>query len=285
MPNLPPPPEFGARGDDPPLFSPATLVHRAYFAAPAVAPESDARAILGLTTSYQAALDTVGQDPGLRQQIDILRRDYVPDVPPRSPQPASSWVDMFRGQRGAWVAVGWGLAILLTSGVAAIALVVVVLVRRRGKDPKNDSASPQEIRRVQVSQFWEREAHIEQLSPGTSSVRTSRIRIGVTEEQSHELSLNLGLPAINSVGPELTRKLGDTTRLELGREVETSIQLSNNRTGYYRRVAVWHLVEDVQVEALTANYSGLAWAPRASVCYRGSERAATSFADIAKADL
>ncbi|MFE5284011.1 hypothetical protein ACFRAQ_03435 [Nocardia sp. NPDC056611] len=184
-------------------------------------------------------------------------------------------------------AVAWICAIVLTFGLAVIALAAYVLVvsSRQGSKQRQAPGSPREIRRVQVSQFWERDAQIEQLSPGTSSVRTSRIRMGVTEEQSRELTVNMCLPRIPSLGPELTRKLGSATSLEHSREVETTIQLSNDRTGYYRRMAIWHLVDDVRIEALTAGSSGLEWAPRTAVRYSASERVATSYVDIAKADL
>jgi hypothetical protein len=264
------------------------LVHRDFFVAPAAAEESDARVILGLTASNQTALDLVGQDPALRQQIDMLRRDYSLEVPADDRESSPSWVDMFRGKQGAVRAVAWVCAIVLTCGVALIALAIHVLdvSHRRGNwgnKHHEASHSPGEIRRVQVTQFWEREAHIEQLAPGTSSVRTSRIRMGVTEEQSRELTVNLCLPQVSS--PELTRKLGSATRLEQSREVETTIQLSNNRTGYYRRIAIWHLIDDVRIEALAVVHNGLGWVPRTAVRYSSSDRVATSYVDVAKADL
>lgn len=272
------------------MYSAMALVHRDFFVAPAAAAESDARVILSHTASSQAALDLVGQDPGLRQQIDMLRRDNSLEVPAGDCESSRSWLDMFRGKRGAVLAVVWVCAIVLTWGLALIGLAVHVLsVSHRqgnwGNKHHNASNSPWEIRRVQVTQFWEREAHIEQLAPGTSSVRTSRIQMGVTEEQSRELTVNLCLPLIPTLGPELTRKLGSATRLEQSREVETTIQLSNDRTGYYRRIAIWHLVDVVRIEALAARYSGLGWAPRTAVRYNDSERVATSYVDIAKADL
>ncbi|MFG3615560.1 hypothetical protein [Nocardia sp. NPDC047654] len=272
------------------MRSPVALVHRDFFVSPAAAAESDARVILGLPASCQAALDLAGQDPGLRRQIDMLRRDYSLEVPAGDRESSGSWDDMFRGKQGAVRAVAWVCAIVLTCGVALIALAVHVLdVSHRqgnwGNKHHKASDSPREIRRVQVSQFWEREAHIEQLAPGTSSVRTSRIRMGVTEEQSRELTVNLCLPQISSLGPELTRKLGSATRLEQSREVETTIQLSNNRTGYYRRIAVWHLIDDVRIEALAVVHNGLGWAPRTAVRYSSSDRVATSYVDVAKADL
>ncbi|MER7450875.1 hypothetical protein [Nocardia beijingensis] len=271
------------------MHSPVALVHRDFFVAPAAAEESDARVILGLTARYQAALDQVGQDPGLRQQIDNLRRDYSLAAPAGDRASSQSWVDMFRGKQGVVRAVAWVCAIVLTCGVALIALVIHVLDVSHHQSTWGDkhkaSDSPWEIRRVQVSQFWEREAHIEQLAPGTSSTRSSRIQMGVTEEQSRELTVNLCLPHISSLGPELTHKLGTATKLEQSREVERTIQLSNNRTGYYRRIAIWHLINDVRIEALTVIHNGLGWAPRTTVRYSGSEQVATSYVDIAKADL
>ncbi|MFQ6397673.1 hypothetical protein ACLMAJ_30045 [Nocardia sp. KC 131] len=266
------------------MRSPVALVHRDFFLAPAASEESDARRILGLTASYQAALAPVGQDPGLRRQIDMLRRDCSLEVPAGDRESSRSWVDI-RSQRGAMHAVAWICAIVLTYGLALIVLAVLVVSRRQSNQQHKASDSPQEIRRVQVSQFWEREAHIEQLSPGTSSARTSRILMGVTQEQSRELTVNLCLPPIPSVGPELTRKLGSATSLEQSREVETTIQLSNDRTGYYRRIAIWHVVDYVRIEALAAGNSGLGWAPRTAMRYSGSEQVATSYVDIAKADL
>jgi hypothetical protein len=171
------------------------------------------------------------------------------------------------------------VATLLTSGIALIVVAVVVVVR--GMRSGGDAAGAHvELRRIRVLQHWEREPNIEQLAPGTTSTSTIRIRVGLSVEQVSELSATLGLPEQRSVTPALSAKLGRTERIEQSREVERSVQSSNNRTGYDRRVALWHLVDTITIDALAPAGDRLTWIPRGSTTLTTSTAIATTAVDI-----
>ena len=67
-------------------------------------------------------------------------------------------------------------------------------------------------------------------------------------------------------------------------EVEKSIQLSNDRTGYYRKVALWRLADVVSVDAFVRE-NELGWIERSKLEFFSSPSVATSFVDIARNDI
>lgn len=84
--------------------------------------------------------------------------------------------------------------------------------------------------------------------------------------------------------PQLAIRLANTRLTEESREIEKTIQLSNDRTGFYRRIALWRLVDAVCIEALIFRHE-LQWMQRSTLEYYSSSSIATSFVDIAKADI
>lgn len=125
-----------------------------------------------------------------------------------------------------------------------------------------------------MTRYWEREAHIEQLAPGTSLTNTTRFRLGITKAQTRDLRANLGIDL-----PELAVRVANSRITEESRETEKTIELSNDRTGFYRRIALWRLVDAVRVEALIFS-GGLQWVSRSALEYHSSSSIATSFVDI-----
>jgi hypothetical protein len=103
---------------------------------------------------------------------------------------------------------------------------------------------------------------------------TTRFRLGITKTQTRDLRANLGIDL-----PELAVRIANSRITEESRETEKTIQLSNDRTGYYRRIALWRLVDAVCVEALIF-HDGLHWVRRSTVEYYSSSSIATSFVDI-----
>jgi hypothetical protein len=194
---------------------------------------------------------------------------------------------VFTGRDGKLVAtIAWLTSLFYGLGLIIFGAIALKRARRASAAGlvQSNPIGVVEIRRLRATQYWEREKHIEQLAPGTTSTSTTRFRLGITEEQTRDLRLNLGTAAMRNALPELALRLAKTRLTEESREIEQSIQLSNDRTGFYRRVALWRLVDAVCIEALTFR-DGLQWMERSTLKYYSSSSIATSFVDIARADI
>jgi hypothetical protein len=280
------PPAFGPHGEDPPLRSDDRLIQQRFFTAPATSPSSDLRAIVGSLDTRPGALAAVGPDPHLVELLDATRAGLpATRTPAPSRSTSTEMRGIFFGQHGwPFSALCW-LLVIATYGVALLVAWAVAYGRvRRAWPAEPASGEALEVRRVQVAQHWAREAHIEQLAPGTSTTRTTKFRVGITEQQTRDLSANLSMSTIRPEWPDLSARITSSRHTEESREIETTLQLSNDRTGFYRRIALWHPVDTVRIETLLLD-SGLRWTECASATYFPSPAVATSFVDIAQADL
>lgn len=251
------------------MRSESTLIKQHLFVAPAMSSESDVSAILELVDAHYDKRPVTDQDPELVAQ----------------PDPTSFWVQLrsiYTGHDG-WLmtTVAWLLSLYAGLGLLIFGPVALVRARRASatQDARTKPDGPREIRRLRVTRYWERETHIEQLAPGTSVTSTTRFRLGITEAQTRDLSLNLGVTKVGITLPELAVRLANTRLTEESREIEKTVQLSNDRTGFYRRIALWRLVDAVSVEALVFP-GGLQWTRRSTLKYYSSSSIATSFVDI-----
>jgi hypothetical protein len=265
------------------------LIKQHFFVAPAMSSESDVRAILDLVDSYPDALSAVNWEPGLIGQLDAARagRSHLVPAGMDATSIRSQLWTIFTGRDGWLIAtVAWLLSLFYGLGLIIFGAVAFFRARRASAEQRAqvDPGGALEVRRLRVTQYWEREAHVEQLAPGTSSISTTRFRLGITEAQTRDLSLNLGMAAVRTALPELAVRLANTRLTEESREIEKTIQLSNDRTGFYRRIALWRLVDAVSIEALMFR-DGLQWMQRSTLKYYSSSSIATTFVDIARADI
>jgi hypothetical protein len=266
------------------LRSESTLIEQHFFMAPAMSAESDVRTILELVDSRPDVLPTAAREPGLIAQLDAARaRKSSPVlVETNSMSFRCQMRNIYTGHDGRWTAVfAWLLSLFYGFGLIVFGAVALIRVRRASAahQVQADASETHEVRRLRVTQHWEREAHIEQLAPGTSLTNTTRFRLGITEAQTRDLTLNLGMNTVGVALPELAVRLANTRLTEESREIEKTIQLSNDRTGFYRRIALWRRVDAVHIDALVVP-DGLRWLRRSMVEYYSSSSVATSFVDI-----
>jgi hypothetical protein len=275
VPDLQPPPEFGSRGADPPFRSESTLIKQHFFTAPATSTESGVLAILA--GSYPDVLAAVDEDPDVVAQLDAVRASLSSQVPENPASFDFQLRRIYTGGDGRLAAVlAWVFSLYF--GLGLFVTVPVALVRARRASAEEPPLAKQkealEIRRLRVTRYWEREAHIEQLAPGTSLTNTTRFRLGITKAQTRDLRANLGVDL-----PELGVRVANSHITEESRETEKTITLSNDRTGFYRRIALWRLVDAVCVETLIFS-DELKWVRRSALEYHSSSSIATSFVDI-----
>jgi hypothetical protein len=100
--------------------------------------------------------------------------------------------------------------------------------------------------------FWQREDPVTQLPPGSSSEVSLSLRVGVSEERAREIGMSLGRkgdPARAAIEFQVSGKR--TARLSLAAEkgVLRKHHLSNTATNKYRRLAIWHLIQQITVIA------------------------------------
>jgi hypothetical protein len=266
------------------LHSESTLIEQHFFMAAAMSAESDVRAIVDLIDSHPDVLPAAYREPGLIAQLDAARTSRAHSVPTEM-NPTSVWHQLRRfytGQDGWLIAVvAWLLTLYAGAGLVIFGPVAFVRARRASaaQHAQTEPNGALEVRRLRVTRYWEREAHIEQLAPGTSLTSTTRFRLGITEAQTRDLTLNLGMTKVGVIFPELAVRLANIHLTEESREVEKTIQLSNDRTGFYRRIALWRLVDAVCVDALIIP-DGPQWIRRSTLKYHSSSSVATSFVDI-----
>jgi hypothetical protein len=84
--------------------------------------------------------------------------------------------------------------------------------------------------------------------------------------------------------PDLSARITNSRHTEESREIEETIHLSNDRIGFYRRIALWHPVDTIRIETLLLG-AGLQWIEQACTTYCSSPVVATSFVDVAQADI
>jgi hypothetical protein len=108
-----------------------------------------------------------------------------------------------------------------------------------------------DARRIIWRQCWERDDPIVQLVPGASTTYSTRLTSGISNEVLQEFSSSIGIGAKISV-VDLTATLSNrlSRKMTMSTEIETtsSLQLSNPREGFLRRIAVWHPVNMISVD-------------------------------------
>lgn len=177
---------------------------------------------------------------------------------------------------GAWLST-------LYLGVGLLITVPLAYSRASTRVAATEAAFGVEVRRLIVSQCWARESQIEQLAPGTSLTTTTRFTLGVTEEQTRDISLNLGRRAVDFALPELAAQVSQTRRTEKVQQIEKSILLSNDRTGFHRRFALWRLVNVASIDALVLR-DRLRWDQRSRLEFNSSPSIAISSFDVTTVD-
>lgn len=110
-------------------------------------------------------------------------------------------------------------------------------------------------KRLVYRQYWKRDDPVIQLVPGETQTYSVQLKSGLTDQVLREFSSSLGLGAkISAVelSAQLSGRLNRTVTVSTELQTTRTKQLTNNRDGYYRRVAVWHVVHSISLYDLNA---------------------------------
>jgi hypothetical protein len=147
-------------------------------------------------------------------------------------------------------------------------------------------------RRIVYRQCWERQDPVTQLVPGETTVKTVQLTTGVTDEALREFSSSVGLGASASVvdlSAHLTTTLSSKISLSVEVQTTSTLQLSNSREGFLRRVAVWYLVHLVSVDRVAYGSEPdlpvpdeiFVWQPLTEIEFADMSALQTTYFDIA----
>jgi hypothetical protein len=106
------------------------------------------------------------------------------------------------------------------------------------------------------SQLWERDDPVTQLPPGASTEVSVALKLGLTEERAQEVTESLGLrvglgkSALTSLSRDLSEKSNYKVSLTAEKQVTKRQTLTSAKDGYYRRVAIWYVVNGLAVMAI-----------------------------------
>jgi len=289
-------PKFGPMGADPPLRSEPVIICRAFFGVPLDRPSPQATEAIRLLVS--------GQDEVYRrfpEAVQWMREGshalqlYKAEI--QNPRKKAVMV-----AAGVGASVGLLAAAAATGGLAlvpAIATAGAAVGLRRGSAASAlhsrfvSKLSSVEFRRVVYSQQWVRNDEPPmQISPGNTQKDTIRQKVGVSRTKSKELSLALGLSNIGrtGLGTQISGRIGTTLTIDEEREVTKEVQVTNDRSGYYRRMAFWYVRHELAVDALIASSAGvsnpaaeaqgLQWIPRDSISFVSPYAGHTTSTDV-----
>jgi hypothetical protein len=93
-----------------------------------------------------------------------------------------------------------------------------------------------------------------QISPGNTQKYTIRQMVGV-RTKTKELALALGFGHIGRTGlaPQISSRIETSVTFDEEHEVTQEVAETNDRSGYYRRVAFWYVQHELAVDALIAS--------------------------------
>jgi len=104
------------------------------------------------------------------------------------------------------------------------------------------------------SQLWERDDPVTQLPPGASTEVSVALKLGLTEERAQEVTVSLGIKvgksALTSLSKDLSTKSNYKVSLTAEKQVTKRQTLTNTRDGFYRRVAIWYVVNRLAAMAI-----------------------------------
>ena len=243
------PPEFGSKGQPPPLTSKMSLAREAFFL--------NAR-------KYKEAVGAVSTLAYLDEPSDEMK-------------PAHDWLWSKKGSDSLRYAEKPAARERRPSSLRARSTPVFSL-RIIRKDSFSDTDFPidvnkyfsqrfmevygdVEIRRIRHYRYWKRKDPVAQLIPGSTTRVKVSTTLGLSSSAATELSSSLGiqggLPNVVGLSGQITRRLGETFNLELQYQEEQELTLTNDKPGYNRLVAIWHPVQRLDVDVLRVKTSGL----------------------------
>lgn len=150
------------------------------------------------------------------------------------------------------------LPVLLPAAPAAAGL---VYMRARRKS-RQTSSSPDrnvarsrsmELRRVRYARRWVRDEALPHVPAGASYAEAFTLRVGASESATKDLSMLLGASGkfgLATINRQLTERLGRTITVIRQTESTKTLTLTNDRSGFDRIFAIWHLHYELEIDVL-----------------------------------
>ena len=214
---LGPVPEFGPKGESPPLRTKPVIVSWALLAFGPLQTETS-----GTLLTEQELLEGLRTEEDERSErwLESLRQE------PRSgtaPQPDINELWLWAAKRPSDINELW--------------------------DAKR--IDYHETKRVVYRQYWQRDDPVIQLVPGETQIYSVQLNSGLSDQVLREFSSSLGLGVKVSaveLSAQLSGRLSRTVTITTSLQTTTTKQLTNTRDGYMRRVAVWHVVHSISLD-------------------------------------
>jgi len=238
-------PKFGPAGAEPPLTSAPVIISQAFFGVRLDEPSVQAAGAIRILSAPGAEVRSRFPEPVEWMNITNW----------------ANWVQLYRAGTGA-LGAGWlELAFITGSNSRGLRLAMDGLIggRTRGAWPFMRLASKLcnvEFRRVVYSQRWVRNDKIIQMSPGETLKRSTSRTVGISSTKSKELSRSLGFSRTGRAGvlqAQISERIETTVTIHEEHQDTQECGLTNDRTGYYRRVACWYVQHEFAVDALIAS--------------------------------
>lgn len=267
-------PEFGGDGTDPPIRSQSTTVSQEFFTRTVDRGPTHVDPLRLIMRVVEPAPEFEEAREWIRQNLSSRDRPSHGELPTTA---------LALGL-GAGVVGGVAGTVLACAGgpigfvVGAAAYGAQIMRRERmerklifGGEPAGKRIL--ELRRFRYSKRWLRDEPVSQLAPGTKVTKASKVTLGLSSAATRGLATSMGLVGIGTahLNAQLSGHLSQTVTLGEQREVTETLSLENYQSGHYRRVAVWHVEDEIRVEALDATGDRLFWKTRAIATFTSSK--------------
>jgi len=293
------PPEFGSDGEDPPVRSPSVLVAEDFCFVAVPGP--------GAEKKYAAQVLRDGSRSGLSSEFigvkDWLERTISPMIRPSDAKTLAlrhsdaKALAALGGVAGVVLAGPIGAAIFAGAGAGIGALIarrdLEGGVRHSGAYEKfiekynaflgQYTSRVVEIRRIQVLKCWVRDDPIIQLSPGSITSKSVDLTLGISEQETRQLGGHIGVGKLTraSLNAQVSARISRVLTVTRQEKVTNSLTLDNSRSAdRYRRFAIWHPEETVDVSALRLLAGNLMWTTLTTVSFTPAEAVALTSSEV-----
>lgn len=274
-------PEFGSDGTDPPIRSQPTTVSQEFFTCTVYRGQAQVDPLPLLMRIVEPVPDFEEAREWLRQNLSSQDRPSNLELPTAA---VALGAGVIGGVAGTVLTCSGG-PIGLVVGAAAYGAQIMRRERMErkgyfGGEPAGKRTL--ELRRLQCSKRWLRDEPVSQLAPGTKVAKATRVTLGLSSAATRDLATSMGLGGISTahLNAQLSGRLSQVVTLSEQREVTETLTLENQQTGHYRRVAVWHVEDEIRVDVLGMTEDRLLWKTRAVATFTSSQSPVLTSVDI-----
>lgn len=274
-------PEFGSDGTDPPIRSQSTTVSQEFFTCTVCRAPDQVDPLQLIMRVVEPVPDFEDAREWLCQNLSSQDRSVNSELPNAA---LALGAGVIGGVAGTVLTCSGG-PIGLVVGAAAYGAQIMRREHMERKEYFGGEPTGKrilELRRLQYSKRWLRDEPVSQLAPGTRAAKAARVTLGLSSAATRELATSMGLGGISTahLSAQLSGRLSQTVTLSEQREVTETLTLENHQAGHYRRVAVWHVEDEIRVEVLGATGDRLFWKTRAVATFTSSKVPVLTSVDI-----